>query len=458
MHQALGRGAVRASLMAVSEIGLRVGAVRERLRGSLWFLPTVSVLAAVAAGAGLARVEVADDGPFSTILFGGGVDGARGVLQVLAGSIVTVTSVTFSLTVVALTTAASQYSPRVLRTFLRDRGNQVVLSIFLATFAYSLIVLRTVTGADDGIDAFVPKAAVSGALLLALASVAALVYFIHHITQSIRVESVLAKVESETLEAVARADGGVGESGWDKSAWLPPGNAVPIPARRAGYIQALGTGALVELACEHDLRVSFRRGPGARLVGDEVLAWSWPEAGAMTGEQTEAISEAVDEAVAVGSERTLQEDVAFGLRQLVDIAIKALSPSINDPTTAVAALGSLGTILGMLAREPLGPRVYRDGGDMPRVLVPGPTFPDYLDLAVAQIALYGASDRVLVAHLLGMLGTVREVAPAPARRDAVESTVTAVLERSLAALDHPADRVLVVAAADAARGGPVPDI
>lgn len=168
----------------------RLTAAREYLRESLWLLPSVAVLVALVGGTVLTRVQIDADTSISALVFGGGADGARAVLQVVAGSVITVTSVTFSLTVVALTTAASLYSPRVLRTFLRDRGNQYVLSTFLATFAYCLVVLRTVRTGSGTSEVFVPRAALTVALMLALASVAALVYFIHHLTRSLRVETI----------------------------------------------------------------------------------------------------------------------------------------------------------------------------------------------------------------------------------------------------------------------------
>ena len=214
---------------------LRVEAVRESLRGSLWFLPSVAVATALVAGVVLARVEVPEAVFYAPLLFGGGPEGARGVLEVIAGSVVTVTSLTFSLTVVALQMAAGQYSPRVLRNFLRDRGNQVVLATFLGTFAFSIVVLRTIRSGDEQGASFVPQLAVTVALLLMLASLSALVYFIHHLTQSIRVEEIMRKVEGDTLDCIERnaADGDGGEFEPDDLPEPPP-HALELQVRRSG--------------------------------------------------------------------------------------------------------------------------------------------------------------------------------------------------------------------------------
>jgi uncharacterized membrane protein len=164
------------------------------LKGSLWFIPTLLVLGAFA----LAFVTVVVDRRFegsraqaTWFLFGVGAEGARGVLSAIAGSIITVTGVVFSITIVALQLASTQYSPRVLRTFLEDRANQVVLGVFIATFTYSLLILRTVRGESDDLDAFVPSISVSTALLLGIVSVGLLIFFINHIAQSIRASVII---------------------------------------------------------------------------------------------------------------------------------------------------------------------------------------------------------------------------------------------------------------------------
>ncbi|MGI8876719.1 MAG: DUF2254 domain-containing protein [Egibacteraceae bacterium] len=435
----------------MNRVMLRFGALRESLRGSLWFLPTVSVVVALVAGVGLARVTVDPEGVFGSVVFGGGAGGARGVLQVIAGSIITVTSVTFSLTVVALTTVASQYSPRVLRTFLRDRANQTVLSTFLATFAFSLIVLRTIR-AGEGDEVFVPRLALTVALLLSLASIAGLVYFIHHITQSIRVQSILSRVQRETMEAVRRLYGDDPEpSPVDVAPWPVPAHALTLPAATGGYLQSLAASDLLEFADAHDLLIAYRRGPGERVTAGTVLAWAWHPTGTPADDIAERLAGAVRAAVQIGKERTMQADIAFGLRQLVDIAIKALSPSVNDPTTAGAAMGEVATVVCALAGRPLGPKVHNGAESRPRVLMPRPSFSELLGLACAQPALYGASDVTFLRDLFRLLTDLAEVAPTQARRQETAAAIDAVLARALDGLESESDRAEARRSATAAR-------
>jgi uncharacterized membrane protein len=320
-----------------------------------------------------------------------------------------------------------------------------------ATFAFSLIVLRTIR-AGEGDEAFVPRVALTVALLLALASIAALVYFIHHITQSIRVQSILTRVQRDTLEAVHRLLGAEPElAPMDVPDWTIPSHAVALPAVSGGYVQAVNARDLVTLADEHDLTIVYRRAPGERVTAGTVLAWAWHPAVAPGGELAEALAEASCAAVKVGMERTLQADVAFGLRQLVDIAIKALSPSINDPTTAGAAMGEIATIMCALAGRSLGAELHTGTADRARVQVPRPGFAELLELTCTQPALHGASDVRFLRDLFRMLADVAEVAPTPARRKATAAAIDAVLVRAIDGLESETDRAEARVAATVAR-------
>ncbi len=442
----------------MSEGGLRLGALREHLRGSLWFLPTVAVVVALVGGAALTRVAFEPEGLFADLVFGGGPAGARGVLETIAGSVITITSVTFSLTAVALTNASSQYSPRVLRTFLRDRGNQVVLATYLGTFAYCVVVLRTIRTGDDAAAAFVPRLALTGGLVLSLASLAALVYFIHHITQSLRVETILSSVQRETQEAAGRSQRG---RRTDAAPPAPPAHAAPLHASGSGYLQATSPAALVAAARRCDAEVWYRRAPGEQVTEGTVLAWAWRSSGALSADDRAALERCAQSSVQLGNERTLASDVAFGLRQLVDIAVKALSPGVNDPTTAVDALGHLAVVLVDLASRPLGSAEHLDDDGRLRVGVPGPTFADHLALGCDQIARYGAGDLTVVRALLRLLEDVGSQVGDDARRAAVAERIGLVLERASRDLPFERERAAAAEAAEVARtalrgGAPVP--
>jgi uncharacterized membrane protein len=384
----------------------RSGALLERLRSSLWMPPSLAVLAGLVAGTLLARIRI-EDGPLLSLLFTGTPGGARELLSTVAGAMITVTALVFSLTVVALQLAAGQYSPRMMRQFMADRGVKLVLAGFLGTFAYTVAVLRQIRVEDVEQSEVVPSLAVTIAIVLVLLSLGLLVYFIQHLANSMRVEELLRRAQRRAAATArnvyGRQDAPRGE--------LPevPADALVIAASQTGYIQAVDLGSLKEWARRNDLVVRLRPTVGDHLVEGELLAWVWraglgaPEAGTLDGQDA---MRRVDQSLSMGFERTNQQDVAFGLRQIVDIAVRALSPGLNDPTTAVEALDHLAVVLAELARREPGPLVEADASGVVRAVVPRPDFADYLALATDQIRRYGAAEPLVTGALLRMLGRI----------------------------------------------------
>lgn len=429
---------------------LRLSALRERVRTSLWFWPAISVLAAVVAGVLLPGLESGT--PEGAALgFAGTPEGARAVLSVVASSTITVTALTFSLTVVALQVASSQFTPRLLGTFLSDRGNQAVLSVFLGTFAYSLIVLRSVRSSAEDSGPFVPDVAVGVGLVLALLSVAMLVYFFHHLTQQFRVESVLAGVRDDTLALIHRHV--PVRDGQQPELALPPvpDGAVTLRAGRSGYLQAVDERVLLRVACEHAAVVRLRPVLGTHVTAGTTLAWAWSadSAGAPPAEP-DALVRGVHESVQLGPDRTLQQDVAFGVRQLADIATRALSPGINDPTTAVDTIGALASVLCELSCRHLAPLVGVDDQGRVRAAAPQPSFAEILALACDQPRRYGRTEPAVLTELLRMLTDLAEVGPAGVA-DTVGAQVDATVETARAADLSPPERARVTRLADHAR-------
>ena len=421
---------------------LHARATVERLRGSLWFLPTVAVAVAIAIAQ--TAIKIPNESMVGA-LFTADVDGARSMLVSVAGSVITVTGLVFSLMVVSLQLASQQFSPRLLRTFMRDLGTQVVLAVFLATFAYTLAVLRVIQG---GPNEHVPQVAVAGGFALALASVAALVYFIHHATQEIRVDTMMRDVESETRTTIERvyprplSDGPLSED------LAPPAGATPIAASRSGFIQDVTLDGLSEVARTHDLLLCVHRPVGDYVVAGAPLVWAWPRAGGTAATAAaDAIADQVPAAVQIGHERTQQGDVAFGLRQLVDVAVKALSPAINDPTTSIHAIGRLTALLWTLAGRRLEPMLGRDRDGVVRATVPSRSFAEYLDLACGQIRRYGASEPAVTAALLDLLAVVAGAANSSDEREALQREADLVTEAARSATIQAADLQAVEAAA-----------
>lgn len=416
----------------------------ESLSGSLWVLPAVSVLGALLLGTVLAEYRSPMPPSLDTVLFSGDADAARALLSVVAGSIITVTSLVFSLTVLTLQIASSQYSPRLLRNFLQDRGNQVVLSTFLATFAYCLAVLRTMS------DGQVPTLAVSGVLAFVLASLAMLVYVIHHIAHSIRLDTILRAVERKTLDAIDRNHPEV-VAGAEWATDLPevPHNAAVVPARSSGYLQTLRGERLVPVAGRHNVIVRFVPMVGDQVVYGAPLAWVWHPGTQSERPDVAALVKPVNAAVHLGYERTLQQDVAFGIRQFVDVAVKGVSAAVNDPTTTVEAVGHLSVVLARLAGRRLGSQLLGPDGATVRVAVPRRDFAGYMDLACHQIRRFGASEPSVAEALLGLLRGVAENTASEDRRATIRAHRDLVVAAAERHNDEPADLAPVRAAAAA---------
>ena len=249
------------------------------LRSSFWFVP--SLIVAVSIVLAVALIEVDSTGSDQWLarwprLFGASAEGARGMLSTIAGSMMTVVGVTFSMTLVTLALASSQYTSRILRNFMRDRVTQVVLGIFTGIFTYCLIVLRTIRGGDEG--GFVPSLAVSFAVVLAIGGIGVLIFFIHHIAASIQASSIIASVADETMVAVDRLFPeklGQGPTDDDEDQALlplPERNWQTVPATRNGYIQSVDNATLLRLAREHKTIVRMERGIGEFVVHDTLLA------------------------------------------------------------------------------------------------------------------------------------------------------------------------------------------
>ncbi len=393
--------------------------MRERLdywwhdvQDSLWFIPTL--LTAAAAGLALLMVEIdqrlgSDEGNTEIWLYGGGVDGARGVLTAIAGTMITVTGVVFSITIVALQLASVQFTPRVLRAFTGDRGNQVVLGVFIGTFTYALLVLRTVrTEADDG-ERFVPALAVTVATGLSLVSVGFLIYYIHHAARSIQASVIIDRATDDTRDLIdALFTSRAGLPVLPEAVMLPSTPATPVLAGEAGYVQTVDSEALIYLARERGLTIRLTVGIGEFVLPGARLAEVWTTIGKV---ETAEVSEAIQGAFVLGLERTLHDDPAFGFRQLADIGIRALSPSINDPTTAMSCIDRLGELLVRLAsrEQPATIRTSDEGGTL--LVLTTTTVEQLVELAYGQIRHYGAADAVVMVHLAETLRRISVLTP-----------------------------------------------
>ncbi len=394
----------------------RITRIADGLRSSYWFLPSVMALAAVV----LSIVTVAVDQRFPTVLEeagigSGGVDGARGLLETAAGSLITVAGVSFSIAIVLMSLASSQFGPRLLRTFMRDRGNQVVLGVFVSTYLYCLLVLRTIRGEESG-GTFVPHLSVSVSVLLTVASLAVFIYFIHHAAQLIQVSHIIASVGTDLEELIDRlvpADERTSPDDGPIVVKQPAGDGRLVRADSSGYVQHIDHESLLAGAVKRDLLVRLTVRAGSHVAPGTVLAEVWP-----VEQVDEACAEAIRGAIVSGDQRTEQQDIEFGFQQLEQIALRALSPANNDPFTAGICVDRLGVTLCRLAERPRPSLVTMDDAGRPRVIAQEVRFSALLVSAFDEIRRSG---RDIMYILMRLLGTLERIAEHAHRREDLEA-------------------------------------
>ncbi|HEY7103845.1 MAG TPA: DUF2254 domain-containing protein [Mycobacteriales bacterium] len=425
---------------------MRRDAVREYVRGSLWVLPTASVLVALAVGGVLSLVRLPRGAPLA---FQGTADDARTLLIGITSTMVTVIALVLGLTVVALQLSSTQFSPRLLRNFLRDRPNQLVLSSFVATFAYAAAGLYTVGVSAGQRTGDYPRLAVTGAMALLFVSLGLLVYFADHLAHSIQVDSIMRVARMQTLEVIDDTLLGGGQEP------VPaPDDAVPVAAQRSGYLQAVNVAGLLEWAGRTRACLRLHLRVGQHVVAGTTLAWVWPASADDPWPDREAAALVVDRDVRIGLERTFEQDAAFGIRQLVDMACKAMSPAVNDPYTAVQAINNISVIFNRLATRPLGDYVARDGAGA-TVVVPGRGFADYLETMCGLIRRYGAREPTVAQALLRLLlDCSAMVGDDPERRSAIGAQARLIVAEADRQVAEPADLTVIHAEARPLVGAP----
>lgn len=403
---------MRAHVAKYGTVRAHVAKYWDAVRWSYWFVPSLMALAAAllsfattALDVWLAPVWRTDGGWLSL----NNAAGARVLLSTIAGSMITVAGVTFSITIAAVAYATSQLGPRLLGNFMRDTSNQVTLGTFIATFVYCLLVLRTVHGgvADaDGTRMFVPHLGLLLALCLTLASLGVLIYFIHHVPRSIQASQVIAQIGEELTERLAVLfPGRLGAPPPDDvqpvetADAYPDGSGAPVLATATGYLTHLDDRGLLQLARSQDLVLRLVRQPGDFVAAGETLAY-------VHGNGDGDVRSAVRIAFAFGRERTQSQDVLFVVQQLVEIAIRALSPGVNDPFTAIRCLNWLGgALVDLGCRAPPSGCRYDDDGRL-RVIAPGLGFDQVAAAVFDTLRPYVSGDRNAALHAMAVLERV----------------------------------------------------
>jgi len=397
-------------------VKVRITKALDIIRASYWFIPSVMTVGAVILAVVVTTVDLrigSDWLEAVSWLNANQPDGARSLLSTVSGSMIGIAGVTFSITMVAMVMAASQFGPRLLSNFMRDRGNQITLGIFIATFVYGVMVLRTVQSADLGgqatskVDPFVPHLAVLIAIALAVVSLGAFIYFIHHAAESINVSRVVAQVGRDFAQAIDRVyPESMGEPGGGdphtREAILGADfydNCVEIFADGTGYVQGVDTDGLLDLATSNDLffRVAYR--PGDFVSQGHALVLAAP-----ASRVDEGVCDRVRSSFAWGSERSRAQDIYFHSDQLAEIATRALSSGINDPRTAMMCMDWLGAGLERAASRSQPHPVRLDSDGAPRIATFPVTFEHLTDHVFDSLRPYVSGDRNAALYALDVLG------------------------------------------------------
>jgi len=417
----------------------------DALRTNYWFIPALMAITAVVlafATTELDREVISWSSGRWTWTYGGGPEGARAVLSTIAGSMITVAGVVFSITIVALSLASGQFGPRLLRGFIRDRSNQFVLGTFTSTFIYCLLILRTVRGTDD--DRFVPGLSVTVGIVLAILNLGVLIYFIHHVAFSIQATQIIAVVNGELWETIDRLwPDDVGEEPAKSDDQTHSDAAVPdwdesvvLTAKESGYVDAIEDESLIELAKDRDLVLKLERRPGHFIVKGSPLALAWPR-----DRVDDEVTTKLNRLCTLSSSRTPYQDVEFAIDQLVEIAVRALSPGINDPFTAMACIDHLAESLCRLAQRPVPSPFRYDDEKKLRVITFGSSFAKILDAAFHQIRQYGRSSAAVLIRLLEMLAVLANYVECDEDRCALAKHADLIRRAADQGLPEEADRL-----------------
>lgn len=402
------------------------------IRASYWFVPSVMLVLAIALGALMVWL---DAGPASKLFDDlswyqkSKPEGAREVLSTIAGSMITVAGVVFSITIVAISFAANQYGPRILTNFMGDRGNQVTLGTFVATFTYSVVVLRTIHAGDTN---FVPQLAVLVAMILALCSIAVLIYFIHHVPESMHINTVTARIGQQLIKSIAARFPAAEHrlvNDEDQSRLLEhqvqASFSAPATAVRSdtnGYLQLVDEDMLVEIGREHDLAFRLERATGEFVFTGQVVA-------SISGGPVENnVHENVRRSWSVGNKRTPEQDLLFLIDELVEIAARALSAGVNDPHTANTCVDWLTAAAAQLARGSIPSRFRCDRNGQLRVVLPTADFRAQIDRGFGQLRPYLAGDVNAAVHAMSAMASLAAVCRTDDEREVLIEQVEALGE------------------------------
>lgn len=400
----------------------------HEVRSSLWALPLLMVAAAGIAAFLAVQLPVRQGDDPVWFLYSGDAEDAPQFLSNLVTAMITMATLVISITMVVLTLAAQQLGPRLIRSFMADRRTQVTLGLFVSTVVYLLLVLRSTSGATDS----VPNLAVTGGTALVLLCLGAVLIFVHHLARSIIADTTIDRVGEELDRDLVRL---LPESDRDPAP-SPPihpcENGAPLTLLGSGYVQSVNYERLVEIAKKADAVIELEVKPGRHVILGSTFGWIHPPEAA-----TEERRSKIENCLALEGERASIQDPENSIRQLVEVALRALSPSVNDPFTAMAVVDRLTESLAKVMRRGSAQCVWVDEDGLVRVLAPRSTFADFLEEAFRQIRQHSREHPAVLIRLVESLGQLLAQAKA-AQKSALQKQIEIVLDvgrRSIAQKD-----------------------
>jgi uncharacterized membrane protein len=415
---------------------IKVKEIWISLRSSFWFVPVLIVLFSIAMA--LTLIELDSLYSFNWMqnyprLFGAGAEASRGMLSTIASSIMSMMTVTFSMTLVTLALASSQYTSRILHNFMRSPLTQIVLGIFAGIFTYCLIILRTIRGGEG--DEFIPSLAILMGFLLSVGGVGVLVLFIHHIASSIQASSIISSAATETIKTINKLF--PEEMGHEKeklesleaTTFLRSINAVS-----SGYIQSVDEEELIDMACEWDKVIKMNYGIGDFVVeGTPLVFVSGSE---LDGEKENRLRAAYS----IKRNRSIEQDPLYGIRQIVDVALKALSPGVNDTTTGVMCINYLSSILSQLAKKRI-PSINRYKDNSLRIIAVAPNFEVFLHASFDQIINNAKGNVAVIENLLSAIETINYFTTDPVRLHSLATETLKISEIFSNSIENSFDKI-----------------
>jgi len=412
---------------------------REVLRTNLWLVPALEVAGAVILFVVTYSLDrAAYDGVFKVPgwAISGSADVARTVLTAIAAAVITVIGVVFSIVIVALTLTSTQFGPRMLRNFIRDRGTQLTLGTYVATFVYAVLTLGSVGQGSHG--NFVPHISVTITLVLMLADLAVLIYFLHHIALQIQLPQVIASIAGDLQSAIELQAGDASAGADAEMAALliaeMDGEGGVVEAPRSGYLQFIQHDTLVTLATEVDAVVHVRYRPGHFIIQGTEYATVWP------AEAASRVAQELSRAHVTGPYRTLAQDVSFGIDQLVEICIRALSSAVNDTFTALTCVDWIGDSLTKVTGRWQPTRVYRDAAGAVRVIATEVTWERLVQRAFEKVRQAARGMPAVMIRQLDALARIMERTTAQADRQVLLDQAAMIERLSAGTVDEPSDR------------------